>query len=562
MAKPGEYAVTILTGDLAGYRFSLETDTATIGRNAANDVCLPMDPRISRWHAQLRLEPEGVVLEDRNSGNGTWVGQTRIYTPVVLPVGGQFRLGRTWLQLDRVPTEALESQGVSERVVLVDAAEEADESPADSDQIVYSVGPGPLREAESIDELRRRLHAFEQVGIALGSSLDLGTVLYTLVDSVMQVIKAERGFLLLLDPQTNQPTPRVVRQPEAQEQGVIQLSRHIVDKALAERIAVLTSDAMQDQRFQNVESVVGFQIRSAMCVPIYRMDRNLGVLYLDTTSRSSVFSEADLEMVTGLASQAAVAIENARLYTDLRRAYEEVQAAQSQLLRTERLTTIGALSASIAHDMGNVVTPLVPLVRLLLRTSSPDPELAESTERQLARLMALIRRLLSFSTPTSVHKERVNVNEVLAQTLGLLQTEANHRGVSIVRELATDLPPVVGDVGELDRVFLNLALNAIQAAPEGRGRLTVCTEEDEGEVAISFSDDGPGIPSEVLPHLFEPLFTTKEGGTGLGLFSCKRIVENEHDGTIEVDSRPEEGTTITVRLPVAPAAGPGAPTDA
>jgi len=311
---------------------------------------------------------------------------------------------------------------------------------------------------------------------------------------------------------------------------------------------------MHDQRFQDVESVVGLQIRSALCVPIYRGDRDLGVLYLDTTSRSSVFSQADLEMVTGLASQAAVAIENARLYTDLRQAYDELRSAQEQLLRTERLTTIGALSASIAHDMSNVVTPLVPLVRLLLKACQPEDELAKTTERQLARLTALIRRLLSFSAPTSVHREPVEVNAVLEQTLGLLQTEANHRGVTITHELGADLPPVLGDAGELDRVFLNLALNAIQAAPEGSGQLIVRTEHDDGVVAVSFIDNGPGIPEDVLAHLFEPLISTKEGGTGLGLFSCKRIVEDEHEGAIEVDSRRDGGTTITVRLPVAAAA--------
>jgi len=559
MAKPGEHILTVVTGDMAGYTFALDRESMAIGRNAANDICLPMDPLISRWHAQIRLLPEGVVLEDRNSGNGTWVGQTRIYAPAVLPVRAQFRLGRTWLQLDRVPVEAPYMPDVSDQVVLVDE-QKADE---EAEAIVYSVGPGGPTEAESIDELRRRLRAFEQVGLALGASLDLQTVLNTLVDSVMQVVKAERAFLLLIDPETGQATPRVARQPETGDHAAIQISRHIVDKARSERIAVLTSDAMHDQRFQDVESVVGLQIRSAMCVPIYRADRDLGVLYLDTTSRSTVFSEDDLEMVTGLASQAAVAIESARLYTDLRQAYDDLRAAQEQLLRTERLTTIGALSASLAHDMGNVVTPLVPLVRLLLRTSSPDAELAESTERQLARLTALIRRLLSFSTPTRVQQERVQVDEVLDETLRFLQTEANHRGVTISREFAPDLPAVVGDASELDRVFLNLALNAIQAAPEKQGRVTVRTEEDEGEVAISFVDNGPGIPSDVLPHLFEPLFTTKEGGTGLGLFSCKRIVEDEHGGTIEVDSRLNEGTTITLRLPViAKPSAPGTTPDA
>jgi len=549
MANLSEYKVTVLNGDLAGHSFILDHETTTIGRNAANDVCLPLDPRISRWHAQIRIAPDGAVLEDRNSGNGTWVGTTRIYSPLALVPGAQFRVGQTWLQLERTQPYAGVIEDVSSQVILLDEQEAAAEAQVDAaESIVFSMGQEPAATHIDAEELRRRLHAFELVSTALGSSLDLQTVLVTLVDTVMQVMKADRGFLLLVDPDTGEPVPRVARPPLDSDQGSIQISRHIVDKALSERVAIVTSDAMQDQRFRDVESVVGFQIRSAVCVPMYRSDRNLGVLYLDTTSRSSVFSEADVEMLTGLANQASVAMENARLYTDLRRAYDDLRAAQEQLLATERLSTIGAISASIAHDMGNVVTPVMPLVRLLLETGNPDEELAETTERQLARLSAFVERLRSFSAPTTIEKEPVDVNEIVEQTLGLVQTEANHRGVSIARDLAPDLPRVLGDPRELDRVFLNIALNAIQAVPEKTGELVVRTEEDNGDVTVGFIDNGPGIPDEVLPHLFEPLFTTKESGTGLGLFSCKRIVEDEHNGSIEVDTRPGEGTSITVRL--------------
>lgn len=552
MANAGEHRIAVLNGELAGHTFALDQETTTIGRNAANDVCLPLDPRVSRWHAQLRLTTEGILLEDRNSGNGTWVGTTRIYSPVVLAPGAQFRVGQTWLQLDRTQSDVDLIEDVSSQVILFDEEEGTELAQEDAESIVYSMGheADELVPAASVgaEELRRRLHAFELVSSALGSSLDMQTVLVTLVDTVMQVMKAERGFLLLVDPETGEPVARVARPPMDGDQESIRISRHIVNRALSERVAILTSDAMHDQRFRDVESVMGFQIRSAVCVPIYRADRDLGVLYLDTMSSSNVFSEADLEMLTGLASQAAVAMENARLFTDLRRAYDELQAAQEQLLASERLSTIGALSASIAHDMGNVVTPLVPLVRLLLETGSPDDELAETAERQLARLSALVERLRSFSAPRTIHRRPVDVNDVLEQTLGLLQTEANHRGVDILREFAPNLPQVSGDPRELDRVFLNLALNAIQAAPERTGELVVRTREDNGDVTIDFIDNGPGIPDEVLRHLFEPLFTTKESGTGLGLFSCRRIVEDEHDGSIEVDTRPGEGTSITVRL--------------
>jgi len=463
-------------------------------------------------------------------------------------------VGRTWLQLDLVAPERTPEDDFSGQIVWLEDDEshlEVDEEQAQS--IVYPVATAAETAVPAgAEELRRRLHAFEVVSGALGSTLDLETVLYKLLDTVMQVMKAERGFLLLVDEETGEPVPRVVRQQTSEGEGPIQISRHIVDRALEERVALQTSDAMHDQRFQDVESVVGFRIRSAVCVPIVRGERALGALYLDTTSASTIFSKTDLEMLSSLAHQAAIAIENARLYTDLRRAYEDLRAAQEQVVRTEKLSTIGALSASIAHDMGNVVTPLLPLVRLLLRTCEPDSELAETTERQMHRLAAMITRLRSFSRPSSVERGPVDLHEVLDETIRLLQTEANHRGVELTREYAPDLPPALGDAQELNRVFLNLTLNAIQAVPESRGEVVLRSEVDDGEVAVSVIDNGPGIPKDILPHLFEPLFTTKPGGTGLGLFSCKRIVEDEHGGSIEVDTHPEGGTTVTVRLASAP----------
>ncbi|MGQ9730884.1 MAG: ATP-binding protein [Candidatus Zipacnadales bacterium] len=554
MIKRGEYILKVLNGEMAGHVFPIDTERVEIGRNSANDICLPFDPRISRWHAQLTLTPNGVVLEDRNSGNGTWVGATRIYTPVLLPVGAQFRVGRTWLQLDRSSPEVTYEDDVSRQVVWLEEEEEGyiDEAEA-AESILYAVRADRQISPLQVDaeELRRRLHAFEVVANAIGSTLDQETILHTLLDTVMQVMQAERGALMLVDEKSGDLLPRVTRQQAADEEAPMQISRHLVDRAIEERVAIQTSDAIQDDRFQQAEGGAGLPVRSAICVPIFRGERVFGALYLETTSASRVFSRADVELLTSLANQAGMAFENARLFSDLRQAYESLQAAQEQIVRSEKLSTIGALSASIAHDMGNVVTPLVPLIRLLLRTCEPDAELAETTERQIHRLTALITRLRSFSRPTTIEKQPVDVNGILNETLKMLQTEANHRGAVLEREYAEGLPPVLGDAQELDRVFLNLVLNALEAVPEHEGRVVVRTGVDDGEVTISIIDNGPGIPEDVLPRLFEPLFTTKEGGTGLGLFSCKRIVEDEHQGVIEIDSRPGMGTTVIVRLPAA-----------
>jgi signal transduction histidine kinase len=325
-----------------------------------------------------------------------------------------------------------------------------------------------------------------------------------------------------------------------------------VDRAIQEKVAIITQDAMSDDRFPGAVSVMAFRIRSAACIPLIAKQKVLGIIHLDTRSARHVFTGADLALLTGAAGQAAMALENARLYTDLRRAYEERQRAQDQLVRSEKLSTIGTLSASIAHDIGNIVTPLIPLSEMLLQDSNADPLVRRVFENQLPQLVALTRRLLSFSATRSLAVASVDINRVVSGALDLLRTEAIHQGVQIVFEPHPDNPTVLGDVSELDRVVLNLALNAVQAMETGHGTLTVTVAQEEDEVSISVADTGPGIPPEHLPALFQPFFSTKESGTGMGLFSCKRIVEEEHGGVIEVESQPGEGTVFTVRLPKRP----------
>jgi two-component system NtrC family sensor kinase len=149
-----------------------------------------------------------------------------------------------------------------------------------------------------------------------------------------------------------------------------------------------------------------------------------------------------------------------------------------------------------------------------------------------------------------VQLEATDLNEVVDGALSMIHTELQHESVELELDLAEDLPPVQAVPTQLDRVVLNLCLNAIEAMAPDAGTLHIETELDGEEIALSVTDTGPGIPPEEQARLFEPFFTTKETGTGMGLFSCRRIVEEEHDGSIEVDSRVGEGTTVTVRLPV------------
>jgi signal transduction histidine kinase len=541
------YKLRVLSQDMAGLEFPLAAPEVNLGRLSSNEVCLPLDLRVSRRHARLRHLPEGWMLEDLGSANGTYIGQRRVHAPTLVGPGDQIRVGRTWLEMvaEQPPGET------PPRVELVGQYQPAAEGGEAVGHVVYSVdvaAPVALPE-EDAAAAQRRLEVLTKVSQALSETLDLNALLERITDLLMQVIPAERAFLLLSE--RGEFVPRVVRhrEPVPRSGGPVTLSRSIVDRATHERRVILTSDATTDERFADLASVRDFQIRSAICAPLIRREDVLGVLFLDTTSGTALFTETDVDLVRTIAAQAAAAIENARLYTHLKQAYQELEEAQDQLIRSEKLGTIGTLAASLAHDMSNIISPLAPLINMLAAGQKLPEEANEILRREVRRLGTLVQRLYSFAGVGGGELKPVAVNAVLEEGIALLTTEATHRKIKLKTSLAEDLPLVMADSDQLYRAVLNLVMNALDAT-EGQpeATITLSTRQDEDEVVIGVSDNGPGIPEELQSKLFQPFFTTKPHGTGLGLYSCRRIIEEELRGTVQLDSRPGEGTQVWLRL--------------
>ncbi|HEY3398055.1 MAG TPA: ATP-binding protein [Armatimonadota bacterium] len=544
MATQAEYKLRVLSQEMAGLEFPLTGPEATIGRLSSNQVCLPLDLRASRHHARLTRSEAGWVLSDEGSANGTYIGQRRVHAPTLVTPGDQIRIGRTWLQL--VASTVAPAPEVQQRVEYLDSVTE--DTPGSN--VVYSVAAEPTEHEEGTPELRQRLEVLTQVSQVLTETLDLDELLQKATDLLMEVLPAERAFLLLSE--RGEFVPRVVRhrEPVPRSEGPLTLSRNIVERATRERRIILSSDASADERFADLASVRDFQIRSTICAPLVRRGEVLGMLFMDTTSGTHIFTENDVDLVRNIAAQAAAAIETARLYTQLRRAYDELEEAQDQLIRSEKLSTIGTLAASLAHDMSNIISPLAPLIGMLVAGQQVPDEARDILKREVRRLGTLVQRLYSFAQVDDTKPRAVQINDVLQEGIALLTTEALHRKVQLETSLADNLPPINVDPDQIYRAVLNLVMNALDAT-EGQpaAAITVSTSLDEDEVVIGVADNGPGIPEELQAKLFQPFFTTRQGGTGLGLYSCRRIIEEESGGTVQMDSRPGQGTKIWLRLP-------------
>ena len=234
-----------------------------------------------------------------------------------------------------------------------------------------------------------------------------------------------------------------------------------------------------------------------------------------------------------------------------------------ELLSAERLAAVGRISAQITHEIRNPLNAIGLNAELLaeeLARLSPAPreaaQLVAAISRETDRLEAVAEEYLKFARLPRASPVPLDLDELVGSLLDFLGPELAAAKVTVIRELAAALPGIEGDEAQLRAVVHNLVRNGREAMAGG-GTLTVRTRQVEGGVELEVADTGGGMPPEVLALIFEPFYTTKERGTGLGLAYARRIVA-EHGGTIRCESAPGRGTTFTLRLPVSPAPGKGA----
>jgi len=290
-------------------------------------------------------------------------------------------------------------------------------------------------------------------------------------------------------------------------------------------------------------------------VPLVGKETVIGALAVDNRRGAHPLGADGRMLVEGLAVQAVIAIENAKLVDDLRR-------SRAQIQRVDRLGTLGTLAAGLAHEINNPLVCVQTFVTLAPEKRALDDanfwgEYHELACSELERIRGLVETMSRLGrggqAPFASRRERLDVSEVVEQVVRLLSRETERAGVEVELCVSPQLPPIEAVRDQIHQVLLNLALNAIQASGSG-GSISIRVEPDGPPsaptgVRIRFRDAGEGISEENLERIFDPFFTTKDPdkGTGLGLMISHQIV-TDHGGSIEVESSPGAGATFHVRL--------------
>lgn len=400
--------------------------------------------------------------------------------------------------------------------------------------------------------------AMAAISKAVGGSLDLPSVLRAVADTALEILAADRVYVLLgADPErltVGHVSGAASELAEGDTVDLVAAEAHVHHRALRER------------RTLNVEDWPGatgppaerWGLHAGLVVPLSAHDETLGLLVV-TRSTALRWSFEHVEVAEALAAQAAVALENARLYEEARRALQEVREAQVRIIRSEKMAVLGTFASGLAHEVRNplnsISLQLAVLERRIGRVEVPLAgqmrEVVGIIREEIHRLEILVSDFLLFSRTDRVQYRPASLDGIVDEVLHLMRPEAEAARVALRRQALGDpVPQLRVDAEKIKQVLMNLVRNAVEAMPGG-GRVTVGSGMVAGRARLVVSDTGPGLPEGV--DVFQLFVTTKPKGTGLGLSIVQQIVL-QHGGDIAADRAPGEGARFTITLPVVAAA--------
>ena len=410
-------------------------------------------------------------------------------------------------------------------------------------------------------DMRDKIHTISKISALINASLDIQEVLDNSLAAVEHFIEVETSSIFELDADAGELFFCCARGRGAEK---IATRRLRVGEGIAGWVAqteksLIVPDVHQDPRFKaSFDAITGFTTRSILCVPLRAKGRLIGVLELLNKTDGTDFDEEDLDIMRILGNQIGTALENARLYKKvhekLHLAVEELKFTQGKLLQSERLAALGKLAQGVAHEVRNPVAIIGGLAHLIQRkipAADPTQNLLGEINTAVHRLETMVREIETFSRLPAPHIAPTDVAAVINDSLSAFTAFLASRHVSLEIDVPADLPPIPVDANMLRQVFHLLLEKSLEAMPVG-GKLSLRVSLEAKSVQITLHDTGAGIHPETMPLIFDPFFSTKAQGNGMGLTIVHRII-SEHKGEIQICSTPGAGTTVDLRLPRWPA---------
>lgn len=510
-----DYALIIQKDGVDVSRFTLESGSKIIGRSPAVDVVIA-DHVISRRHARLSVDDsEALVIEDLGSTNGVRVNGDKVMRAVIHR-NDAIKLGTYALLISDHESEDL----LRETGALI---------PFEAGASLYE----RLVRSESRDPLA----VLYRTAQLLGGDDDTETLYANVTQLARDSFPARGVYVLTKRRESDLPT---IAAGDDGGEPTSKPSKIIVDHVFTTRTAVLTVNPEDDPRFETVSTVVGEGIRAAMCAPICGRSRLYGVIYADTDDTGHLFTSKEFELFTAMGRVVGAAVENVALHDDR--------------IQRERLAAIGEAVAGLNHCIKNVLTGLKASKQFIDMVVEREDWTHfesgwETMGSGLDQFEHLVEDLLSYGGKSEPEKRTVVLNQFLSDILNQVNSRAQQMEVKLALE-CEDRFVVEADPSHIRRVMLNLLNNGIDAC-QGRpkSRIEILCWDNPFGIYIEVSDNGPGIPEQNLPRVFDAFFSTKGGGgTGLGLASSKRLIE-AHGGTLTVESESGRGARFTVFLP-------------
>ncbi len=545
----------------------------SIGRSVENDIVLE-GGRVSRRHAKLQRAGDDYTVVDLGSHNGTFVNGLRLQQPAVLKPGDEIGVGPHVLIFEP-PANAATIQSPVTVSLEKDYADLLSEATSFFPKVKLT--GEDTRPPEATQKEQRTLRLLFDLSNALSALYSVPEVSEKALDILLESTRAEQAAIFLLDESRSLRLATVrVRDAPAGVRPVVELSSTIADRILKERKGILTADAATDDRFAHGYSVVVRQLRSLACAPLLGKSGDLGILYLENNRSIGAFTREDLSLLCAVASQIGLAIENARFFDALKRTNEELEQiveertaalreTQVKLFQTEKMAALSRLVAGVAHEINNPLGALKSNLDLLVQmfdrvAANPDRRadqsvlfenlagLGQTSLLACRRIASVVRSLTAFVRLDQAEFKPASLNDGI-QTVLQLMGPSVRQGIRITTRLG-DLPEIPCYPALLNQALMHLIENACQAIRQ-TGDVTIETSRQDNQVVLRIRDTGCGIPKEHLPRIFEPGFTTKGAGVGVGMgLAVVQQVVREHHGTIDVESDAGKGCLVTIHLPL------------